>query len=76
MASRQHAPLVLIAPGEATRSLQPMRLHPGRGTGGYDEAWVRDITTTQQIFAFRPETTRYDSPKFAVKTSGFRVDAG
>lgn len=43
MTSRQHAPLVLIAPGEATRLLQPMSLQLGRGTGGYDEAWVRDL---------------------------------
>lgn len=43
MSSRQHAPLVLIAPGAPSRALRPVALQATKGTGGYDEAWVRDL---------------------------------
>lgn len=43
MSSRQHAPLLVIETDQTSRHLPPIPLEATRGTGGYDEAWVRDL---------------------------------
>ena len=43
MSSRQHAPLILIDGDGSSRRLPPISMQARAASGGYDEAWIRDL---------------------------------